>query len=200
MTTPTETHGLGIGRLTEDIDELLRRFTEPHAIAGRVGEALSRHLDQPGWLPPCFQEPDNDRYRQHLIHVSPCRRFSIVSLVWKPGQCTPIHDHVSWCVVGVYSGLESSTGYQLFEGANGRFLVPTHSHTLHPGATDILVPPDEDIHQVTCAGDDLTVSIHIYGADIGKLGNSVNRRFDDVEIRSPDRLPSSSRPLRWRTN
>ena len=121
-----------------------------------------------------------------------------MSLVWKPGQCTPIHDHVLWCVVGVYSGLESSTGYQLFEGADGRFLVPTHSHTLHPGQTDILVPPDEDIHQVSCAGDALTVSIHIYGADIGKLGNSVNRRFDDVEIRSPDRAPRSSRPLCWR--
>jgi hypothetical protein len=34
---------------------------------------------------------------------------------------------------------------------------------------------------VTAGGDGLTISIHVYGADIERLGSSVHRRFDELE-------------------
>jgi predicted metal-dependent enzyme (double-stranded beta helix superfamily) len=81
---------------------------DPHAIASRLAPLLREE----GWLPPEHQEGSRDGYRQHLLHVSECRRLSVVALVWLPGQRTPIHDHVSWCVVGVYRGLERETHYR----------------------------------------------------------------------------------------
>jgi predicted metal-dependent enzyme (double-stranded beta helix superfamily) len=146
----------------------------PRAIALRLRGLLS----QDGWLAPEHQLPGTDSYRQHLLHVSDCRRLSVVALVWRPGQRTSIHDHVSWCVVGVYRGVERETHYQQI----GDRLVQTESIQAHPGDVEALIPPAGNIHAVEAAGDGLTISIHVYGADIERLGSSVYRRFDDLAV------------------
>ncbi|MGH3622189.1 MAG: hypothetical protein ACRDQ5_10415 [Sciscionella sp.] len=38
-------------------------------------------------------------------------------------------------------------------------------------------PPEMEIHQVSCASSELTVSLHVYGADIAELGSSHQRRL-----------------------
>ncbi len=150
---------------------------DPRAIA----ERLARLLAEDGWLAAEDQAPGADTYRQHLLHVSPCRRLSVVALVWRPGQRTPIHDHVAWCVVGVYRGVERETRYRVIEVEGRRCLQPVGSIEAHPGHVATLLPPAENIHAVAAGGDDLTISIHVYGADIEQLGSSVYRRFDDLE-------------------
>ena len=39
------------------------------------------------------------------------------------------------------------------------------------------------IHAVTAAGDEPTISIHVYGAGIEARGTSIYRRFDDWPVR-----------------
>ena len=145
---------------------------DPHAIAQR----LERLLEEDGWLAPEHQQPGIDSYRQHLLHVSQDRRMSVVALVWRPGQRTPIHDHVSWCVVGVYRGVEQETRYRL----SGGRLEAVETIEAHPGHVEALIPPAENIHLVEAGGRGLTISIHVYGADIERLGSSVYRRFDEL--------------------
>ena len=147
---------------------------DPHAIAVRLKALLAEE----GWLAPEHRLPGADTYRQHLLHVSPCRRLSVVALVWRPGQRTPIHDHVSWCVVGVYRGIEHEVHYDLA----GDELVPTQTIEAYPGDVQALVPPASNIHRVEAAGEGLTISIHVYGADIERLGSSVYRRFDELAV------------------
>ena len=55
---------------------------DPDAIAERLAPLLA----EDGWLAPEHQAPGTDSYRQHLLHVSSCRRLSVVALVWRPGQ------------------------------------------------------------------------------------------------------------------
>ena len=149
-----------------------RLIDDPRAIGDRLGALLA----QDGWLAAEHQRPGVDSYRQHLLHVSPTRRMSIVALVWLPGQYTPIHDHVSWCVVGVYRGAERETRYRLTGGA----LELVDTIDAEAGHVEVLIPPAENIHAVTAAGDERTISIHVYGADIERLGSSIHRRFDDL--------------------
>jgi len=156
---------------------------DPQAIADR----LAGLLDEDGWLAPEHQMPGIDSYRQHLLHVSSCRRLSVVALVWRPGQRTPIHDHVSWCVVGVYRGVEQETRYELVERGDREYLHAVETIDAHPGHVEALIPPAENIHVVEAGGRGLTISIHVYGADIERLGSSVYRRFDDV-----DALPAAA--------
>lgn len=149
-----------------------RNIDDPRAIAARLEQLLA--LD--GWLAPEHQLGNPDGYQQHLLHVSRSRRLSVVSLVWLPGQQTPIHDHVSWCVVGVYRGVERETHYRLTEHDD---LVPVGMVDAPAGHVEALVPPAENIHRVEAVGDSKTISIHVYGADIERLGSSILRRFDD---------------------
>lgn len=121
-------------------------------------------------------EGDPDGYRQHLLHAEPDRSFSIVALVWMPGQQTPIHDHVCWCVTGVHRGQESERRYRLAtDGRNAR-LLPV-ADVLNPtGAIAAFAPPG-DIHRVRNASPAKAVSIHVYGADVGLLGTSIRRVY-----------------------
>ena len=144
---------------------------------GAIAERLKPLLATDGWLAPEHQRGSADGYRQHLLHVSKSRRLSVAALVWLAGQRTPIHDHVSWCVVGVYRGVERETHYRLDD--RGR-LVPSGTFEAPAGHVEALVPPAENIHSVTPVGNEKTISIHVYGADIERLGTSILRRYDDV--------------------
>ena len=155
-----------------------RLLDDPDAIGMRLGALLARD----GWLAPEHRAASHDGYRQHLLHVSPCRRLSIVALVWLPGQRTPIHDHVSWCVVGVYEGRERETRYRAVEVDGERRLEPVGSIEANPGHVEVIVPSVEDIHSVTAVADGPTISIHVYGADIESRGTSIYRRFDDWPV------------------
>jgi len=152
---------------------------DPHAVAERLG-VLLRH---DGWLAPEHRAPAADAYRQHLLHVSPCRRLSVVSLVWRPGQRTAIHDHVSWCVVGIFRGVEREDRYEIEESHGRRALRAAGTVYARPGHVEALEPPG-DIHAVTAAGREIAISIHVYGADIEALGSSIHRRYDDLPILS----------------
>src|SRR3954451_22477558 len=158
--------------LTDFASDAERLLDDPHAIGTRLGALLAHD----GWLAPEHRVGNAERYTQHLLHVSPTRRLSVVALVWLPGQRTPIHDHISWCVVGVYQGIERETHYQLVEDKGGSRLVSGGTFEARPGHVEALVPPQENIHEVTAVGAEKTISIHVYGADIERLGTSILRR------------------------
>jgi 3-mercaptopropionate dioxygenase len=151
---------------------------DPHTVADHLRALIAAD----GWLAPADRAPGTETYRQHLLHVSPCRRLSVVALVWLPGQTTAIHDHVSWCVVGVHRGVEREERYDVVETATGPVLRPAGAVLAPRGHVETLIPPAGDIHAVTAAGRDTAISIHVYGADIEVLGSSIHRRYDHLPI------------------
>ncbi len=123
------------------------------------------------WLPDDFAQPDLERYTQYLLYRDPHDRFSVVSFVWGPGQKTPVHDHTVWGLVGVLRGAELS---QRFRFDNGELIPVGVAERLEPGRVESVSPQVGDIHQVSNAFDDrASISIHVYGADIGKVKRHV---------------------------
>lgn len=170
--------------LVESIRGAISRDAPPQRPADRAAAVLRSFLGDPGLLGLAHREADPDRYRQHVLHVEDDGSFSVVALVWLRGQATPVHDHVSWCVVGVYEGQENETRYRLIQEGGSSFLVEA-GQTVNPnGQVSALTPPG-DIHRVENRGPGLAISLHIYGADIGKLGSSIRRCYDE-EIRAAD--------------
>jgi predicted metal-dependent enzyme (double-stranded beta helix superfamily) len=161
--------------------------SEPDAkrIGPVVADLLQPYLCCGNFLTAEQLEPDEIKYRQHILHVEPDGSFSIVALVWLPGQATPIHDHVSWCVVGVHRGEEQETVYEMTGSDADPHLVVTGRSISRAGTVVALVPPG-DIHHVANNGHGLAVSLHIYGADISVLGSSIRRRYD-LEVRPASR-------------
>ncbi len=71
-----------------------------------VGDQLRRHLPGPDILTARERLGDPARYRAHLLHAEPDGSFSVLALVWRPGQATTIHDHVAWGAFAVLQGTE----------------------------------------------------------------------------------------------
>lgn len=167
--------------LVGEIRAVVDRGLPPELTAYLVGERLAPHLGDPELLTPAQREGDPGHYRQHVLHAEGDGSFSIVTVVWLPGQLTPIHDHVSWCVAGVHEGQESETRYRLVSDGRAARLVETEHAVAAAGTVAAFAPPG-DIHLVRNAGTSTAISIHVYGADISRLGTSIRRVY---------RLPAS---------
>jgi len=163
--------------LVEDIRALVQSTADNEAVPRAVGDLLPAYLRSTTLLAGHDLTPDDDRYRQVVVHAEPDGSFSIVALVWLPGQVTPVHDHLAWCVVGVVEGAEWETGYRLEAGPDGCRLVPAGERVNEAGSVQVLLPPG-DIHRVANEGDGLAVSLHVYGVDVTRVGSSIRRLYD----------------------
>ena len=166
-----------LARPRSDLTELLaavRTAVDANAdwsdTARRVAEQLRRQLPGPEVLTAEQRLGSPDGYRSHTLHVEPDGSFSIVALVWRPGQVTRIHDHVTWCVFGVIQGVEHEDLFDADLNLIG------HSDN-HVGEVSGFAPPG-DIHRVHNTGDTTAISIHIYGTDVTRTGSSVRRYYD----------------------
>src|SRR5579862_2217941 len=115
---------LSLPAFVNEIEALLDEETNVNAIAEGVRGRLPRLLADTSFLLPKYREPDPERYRTSVVTVAPSGRFSVVAMVWLPGQQTAIHDHVTWCVVGVVQGLEHEERFELRERNGKRWLLP----------------------------------------------------------------------------
>jgi 3-mercaptopropionate dioxygenase len=130
---------------------------------------LVRHDD---WLPDEFAAEEPGAYRQYLLYCDPRERFSVVSFVWGPHVKTPIHDHTVWGMVGVMRGAENCHEYD--PPRPGAALAPRATHRCEPGDVDKVSPTVGDVHVVENAlGDRASVSIHVYGGNIGAVQRHV---------------------------
>jgi predicted metal-dependent enzyme (double-stranded beta helix superfamily) len=125
-------------------------------------------------LPPRLRRGDPAGYQSHLLYAEPDGSFSVSAMVWMPGQQTMIHDHVAWCVTAVLQGREHEEIFALADG--GRALRLTARNANPAGAVSGFAPPG-DIHRVRNTGDTVAISMHVYGADISRLGNSIRREY-----------------------
>jgi len=142
--------------------------------ADLVADVLWLHMPGAEILTAEQRYGDPARYRCHLLHAEPDGAFSVVALVWRPGQATPIHDHVTWCVFGVIQGTEHEERYVL---RHDSWLEEAGSAVNVTGDVAGLAPPG-DIHRVRNAGAETAISLHIYGTDVSRLDSSVRRIYD----------------------
>jgi predicted metal-dependent enzyme (double-stranded beta helix superfamily) len=140
-----------------------------------VADQLRRHLPGPEILTAAERLGDPEDYRCHVLHAEADGSFSVTAMVWRPGQITPVHDHVTWCVFGVLAGIEYEELYAL--SADGRSLREAGRSQNLAGEVSGFAPPG-DIHRVRNSGADVAISLHVYGADITRLGSSVRRTYD----------------------
>lgn len=82
-----------------------------------------------------------------------------------------MHDHTVWGVIGMLRGSETSEPFS----REGNQVVPSGEKVvLRPGDVEMVSPAVGDIHRVVNAYDDrVSISVHAYGANIGKVRRHV---------------------------
>jgi 3-mercaptopropionate dioxygenase len=173
-----QTHGGGfsIGTVPPHVSPLQRLFVDVGLAAASplsirhaaVGAALEPYLKVPDLLSDVACPASPDRYMRHLLHAG--RDYTILALVWEPGQMSPVHGHRSWCALGIHRGCMTESFFGLAHQAP----VPRGCAQRNVGDVSHSPADPAAIHRLANLGTETAISIHVYGARYDQLGAQVN--------------------------
>ncbi len=180
--SPCETSGYGlypdvhpvVEQFARDIAQIIES-NEPEDVPAQVSEKLEAVLATDDLLAECHRETGDETYRRHILYADPDRRFTILALVWKPGQRTTVHGHTAWGSVGVYEGRPNVTCYDCTEDEDGA-VTPHETQDIccEPKQTTHVQPGLCGTHRIYNDTDDVVITIHTYGRDLVQDPESIN--------------------------
>ena len=106
-------------------------FEPPAEKTERIKAALKLVVAEPLLLGPEQREPKADCYARHVIYADPAGRFTILAIVWGPGQFSQPHAHHTWCAYGVYENALEETIFTWDAAASTAH--PLRTEPRHPG-------------------------------------------------------------------
>ncbi len=190
---------MGLERLRNFVrafTDLVEERVAEEAVLTRGGRLLGELVAADDWLPDAFARHDPERYQQYLLHCDAAERFSVVSFVWGPGQRTPVHDHTVWGLIGMLRGEERSRRFDRREP--GGPLTEGAETVLRPGMVEAVSPDIGDIHLVENGlRDRPSISIHVYGANIGAVRRHVFDPMTGAEKTFVSGYSSALMPNLW---
>lgn len=162
VTKPT-----GADAFVESIAEAVQ-LGSPEKICASVKEALKAVAAEGAtWIPDEHLVGSSTGYARRIIHTAPDKSYSILLMVWRPGQGTAIHDHAGkWCVECVVRGEIKVVSFDHL-GGNGdlhQFREASSINT-HVGDVGVLIPPNE-YHRLENAGNKTAATIHVYEGEM----------------------------------
>jgi predicted metal-dependent enzyme (double-stranded beta helix superfamily)/rhodanese-related sulfurtransferase len=201
LRTPQLAHTPRLQNFVTQPDALLKSTTDEAAILASGKTLLAELVAHDDWLPSDYAQPNPERYQQFLLYADPDDRFSVVSFVWGPGQATPIHDHTVWGLIGMLRGAELCQPFA--KNAQGHWQPSSEQTRLEPGHVEAVSPTIGDVHRVWNAlADQASISIHVYGANIGKVSRHVFHEdgtvkefisgYSNAKAEEPTEFPSAS--------
>ncbi|CAN7421674.1 cysteine dioxygenase family protein [Trinickia sp. LjRoot230] len=144
--------------------------------ARRVRAALVQAAANPELLGPAQREGAHDSYCRHLIAADPRGRYALVSLVWRPGQTSPVHGHRTWCGYAVVDGVLTETLYEWSDAH--ACALPVRTHAREPGAVSYVRAGRTAIHRLSNTAAGPAVSLHLYGVPGERIATHVNDLVD----------------------
>lgn len=148
--------------------DLSDRSLRQNQIIRRVAARLKKLLGNKNALPRGATKFNGKRYGRHLLYKSKKNKFVVMALAWGPGQETPIHDHGTWGVAGVYKNILRVINYKLAgPRRNGTARLKLDSIIDgRSGTMGYVLPPEREIHKMANATQKPTISIHVYGKEM----------------------------------
>jgi predicted metal-dependent enzyme (double-stranded beta helix superfamily) len=146
-----------------------RRQPEPADCVLALAPLMLELIAEAGtFLEPQHYRSSDTGYSRNLVFDAPDASLSLYSIVWLPGQWTPVHDHGSWGVVGVVEGLLEERSWVRLSpdrGADeGIDLARGGTILLPRGAVTSFVPNPDHIHVTGVPAERArAVSLHLYG-------------------------------------
>ncbi len=180
--------GYSLETFISDCENQAASGDEPSDIVRAITPLMHRLLGGTrDFLKPEHFQTEPDHYARNLVYAAEGTGLSLYTLVWLPGQWTPVHDHGTWGVVGVIEGLLEEQNYMRLDAdqtperdvdidlRRGGLVL------LSPGSVSTFVPNPDHIHKTGCAADrPRCVSLHLYGRTL----NSFHSYDDQAGTRS----------------
>jgi predicted metal-dependent enzyme (double-stranded beta helix superfamily) len=149
------------------------------AMGARIAHALRVAAAMPDMLTAKLRAPRAGCYARHTIASDPAGRFTLLSIVWAPGQFSSPHAHDTWCAYAVAENPLTETLYD-FDPQSGK-AIAANTAQREPGYACFAPAGLEQIHRLGNAGGVGAISIHAYGVEGSRVGTHVNRPMDVAE-------------------
>jgi predicted metal-dependent enzyme (double-stranded beta helix superfamily) len=180
QTQPVAKPGFSAAARRESVEmlaaEIGAALDTPRNMPVRIRAALERAVADPDLLDADQREPRDHCYARHVIHSDPLGRFTILAIVWGPGQFSPSHAHDTWCAYAVYDAPLHETVYAADPA--GSKVRPVCTEARKPGYSCFAEAGLDQIHRLGNSGPRPAISIHVYGVERERIATHVNRLVD----------------------
>ena len=114
-----------------------------------------------------------EKYMRNVLYGDPAGRFTVMALVWRQGQFTPVHGHWTWCGYSILSGEMEEEIYEW----DPEVRVAQLKGKIRRAINCVVVSPPglDDIHRLGNVASEAAISLHVYGVDSLSIAKQVNR-------------------------
>jgi predicted metal-dependent enzyme (double-stranded beta helix superfamily) len=179
-----------------DMTGLVATQPDQATLFDRGSRLIERLVRDPASVPEPFRQAAVNGRRpgggSYLLHRGP--GLSITSVVWGPGSHVGPHDHHTWGMIGVMGSAIQETRFRRVDDRDRdgyARLEKDRAVLMKPGQVSLLIPDEDEIHQLDNFSDRTTVEIHVYGAELvglercrydletGKISSYVLGKYDN---------------------
>ena len=160
-----------LARYVEQVEDILHSAADEAAIPARVAAALGELACVRDLLEPGQRLGDAQTYTRHLLYADPEGRFTVLALVWLPGQTTPVHGHTAWGAVAVHEGRPTVA---LYDYEPGYGALPKCEIRCVPGEVSWVRAGIQQPHRIYNSADRVAITLHTYGRDLVEDPASIN--------------------------
>ena len=166
---------------TQDMESLLKSQSSEQQIFDKGSTWLERLVSNPDSIPLEFRLPlgagPRPNHASRMLYQGESG-LQVTAVVWGAGDHLGPHDHRTWGMIGILENGITETRYRRVDDhdVDGYAkLEKDRAATFKPGEITLLVPDEDEIHQMDNHTDRPTVEIHVYGNDLRSLDrNSFN--------------------------
>ena len=160
---------------THDMESLLKSQPGNQQIFDKGTVWLERLISNPDSIPAEFRLPlgvgPRPNHASRLLYQGESG-LQVTAVVWGAGEHLGPHDHQTWGMIGILENSLTETRYRRVDDRNVdgyAKLEKDRSATFKPGEITLLIPVEDEIHQMDNHTDRPTVEIHVYGTDLRGL-------------------------------
>lgn len=161
-----------LDRFIEDARLIAAEYPEFSDVAEQIAPKMRRLITgDRSFVTPEHLTDDPHSYARNAVFVCPEDGISLFTMVWNPGQWTPIHDHGTWGVVGVLQGALDERNFIRTDDRKsddeGIVLKRGGVTTLAENSVTTFVPNPDHIHKTGVPEHrERAVTLHLYGREM----------------------------------
>lgn len=158
-------------RYIAQVEDILASSADAAVIPARVARPLAELACVRDLLSPEQRTGQPDKYTRHTLYADPQGRFTVLAIVWMPGQTTPVHGHSAWGVVAVHEGRPTVA---LYEYEPGYGALPGKEICCVPGEVSWVRAGIQYPHRIFNADQRVAITLHTYGRDLTQDPCAIN--------------------------
>ena len=95
----------------KEVEILVNEIQDELELTSKISMIMNPILENPFLLTKEQLLVKKDGFTLNRVHIATDESFSIGVGIWDVGQTTPIHDHGTWGVIGIYRGMEKEESF-----------------------------------------------------------------------------------------